>query len=119
MTGAWLIRIALGVVGVLLMLAGVGVTAGAAGIPGSLINGLSLFIPGAVLVVVAAIEVNRYRSEAAEGSTLSPGPGGGESGPVEPRFEPTSEVFVDPTSNRRMRVLVDPRTGERRYQAEG
>jgi hypothetical protein len=26
---------------------------------------------------------------------------------------------VDPTSNRRMRVFHDPRTGERRYVAEG
>jgi hypothetical protein len=37
---------------------------------------------------------------------------------VEPRFRPTPEVFVDPTTATRMRVLVDPRTGERRYVAD-
>ena len=48
-----------------------------------------------------------------------PGPGGGESGFFEPRFLPTNELFVDPTSHRLMRVFADPRTGERRYRAEG
>jgi len=37
----------------------------------------------------------------------------------DPRFLPTTEIFVDPTSRRLMRVYVDPRTGERRYRAEG
>ena len=119
MSGGWAIRIILGLVGVLLMLAGVGLVAGTANVPGSLLSGLSLFVPGAALVVVAAIEVNRYRSEAAEGSTLTPGPGGGETGPVDPRFRPTDEVFVDPTTQRQMRVHLDPRTGERRYVADG
>jgi len=112
--GSWAVRILLAVVGVLLMLAGVGVV----GIGYPFIGGLWLFVPGAILVVVAAIEVNRYRSEAAEGTTLAPGPGGGETGSLEPRFRPTDEVFVDPTTNRQMRVLVDPATGERRYVAE-
>jgi hypothetical protein len=31
---------------------------------------------------------------------------------------PTTELFVDPTSHRLMRVYVDSRTGERRYKAE-
>ena len=30
----------------------------------------------------------------------------------------TDEVFVDPTTNRRMRVWVDPRDGARHYVAE-
>jgi hypothetical protein len=30
----------------------------------------------------------------------------------------TEETFLDPTSRIRMRVFVDPRTGERRYVAE-
>jgi hypothetical protein len=38
---------------------------------------------------------------------------------MEPRFQRTSEVFVDPTSGRRMRVWIDPGSGERRYRAEG
>ena len=63
---------------------------------------------------------SRYRSDTAERSNAAPGPGGGEPpGRVEPRFRPTSEVFIDPTSDHRMRVLVDPATGERRYVAEG
>jgi hypothetical protein len=37
---------------------------------------------------------------------------------MEPRFRPTDERFVDPTTGHRMRVYVDPRTGERRYLAE-
>ena len=30
-----------------------------------------------------------------------------------------AQVFIDPTSNRQMLVVVDPATGERRYDAEG
>jgi hypothetical protein len=76
-------------------------------------------VGGAVLLIGALIEASRYRSQAAEHSKLSPGPGGGETGPLEARFQRTDEVFVDPTSNRTMRVYVDSRTGERRYVAEG
>ncbi len=49
------------------------------------------------------------------------GPGGGEplDAAMEPRFTSTDEVFVDPTSGHRMRVFLDPGTGERRYRAEG
>jgi hypothetical protein len=81
--------------------------------------GLWLVASGGVLMVVAVLERARYRSEAAERANEPAGPGGGETpGAVEPRFRPTDEVFVDPTSGRRMRVLLDPRTGERRYVAE-
>jgi hypothetical protein len=84
------------------------------------VGGLWLVGTGGFLVVVAVIERHRYRSASAERSGAAPGPGGGETAsPVlEPRFQPTAEVFVDPTSGRRMRVLVDPGTGERRYVAE-
>ena len=66
------------------------------------------------------IERNRYRSEAADRSFETTGPGGGEpsAGTLEPRFRPTDERFVDPTTRRRMRVYLDNRTGERRYVAE-
>jgi hypothetical protein len=37
--------------------------------------------------------------------------------PVAP-FRPTDELFVDPTSGQRLRVYLDPATGERRYYAE-
>ena len=82
-------------------------------------GGLWLVFTGGVLMVVAVLERARYRSEAAERANEPPGPGGGETqGAVEPRFRPTDEVFVDPTTGRRMRVLLDSRTGERRYVAE-
>lgn len=74
---------------------------------------------GAVIMVAAVLQRSRYRSEAAEHAHDTPGPGGGESGYLEPRFLPTTEVFTDTTSRRVMRVFVDPRTGDRRYRAEG
>jgi hypothetical protein len=75
---------------------------------------------GAFLVVVVAAERQRYRSDADERRNAQPGPGGGErpGEALEPRFRPTAEVFIDPTSGHQMRVLVDPATGERRYVAE-
>jgi hypothetical protein len=82
------------------------------------VNGLWLVGGGCVLMIVAVLERRRYRSEAAERSNDPIGPGGGETEAVESRFRPTEEVFVDPTTQRTMRVLVDPRTGERRYVAE-
>jgi len=80
--------------------------------------GLWLVFSGGVLAVAAVLERTRYRSEAAERSHDAPGPGGGETEPIDARFQPTDEVFIDPTSGRRMRVLLDARTGERRYVAE-
>ena len=110
------VRAGLVVVGILLMLAGLGVVV--AGQP--TLIGLQLVGFGAFLVVVVGLERSRYRSETAERSNATPGPGGGEpAGDLEPRFRATSEVFIDPTSGHRMRVLVDPATGERRYIAEG
>lgn len=113
------IRGGLVVIGVLLMLAGIGVIVGLPGAGG--LAGLQLVGFGAFLVVVVAIERHRYRSDAAERSNAAIGPGGGEptDAPLEPRFRPTAEVFMDPTSGRRMRVLIDPSNGERRYVAEG
>ncbi len=81
-------------------------------------NSLWLIVVGGGLMIVAVRERQRYRSEAAEQSNDRIGPGGGETEAVEPRFRPTEEVFLDPTTQRTMRVLVDPRTGERRYVAE-
>ena len=99
----------------LLILAGVALL-GSIG-PGS--GGLMFVILGGAAMVVLLFERTRYRSEAAERGGQPIGPGGGEPpGALEPRFAPTTEVFVDPTSQRRMRVFADPRTGERRYVAE-
>jgi hypothetical protein len=110
-----------GIVRGLLVIAGLAVMVlGFLAIPGPDTGGALLLVSmGGGLVVVTVLERGRYRSGAAEKSAEAPGPGGGESGAVEARFEPTPEVFVDPTTGHRMRVLVDPRTGERRYVAEG
>jgi hypothetical protein len=104
------------VAGVLLMLLGIGALA----LPGvGVIGFLQLFGFGALLVIAVAIERQRYRSEHAERTNSAPGPGGGEpAGAIEPRFRATSEAFIDPTTGLRMRVVVDPASGERRYVAE-
>jgi hypothetical protein len=74
---------------------------------------------GAAIMVVTVLQRARYRSLTADRTGSAPGPGGGETGLRDPRFAPTSEVFTDPTTNAVMRVYLDPRTGERRYLAEG
>ena len=96
-----------------------GLVAVADGREGAAITGLSLLAIGGILIVVPLFERMRYRANAVDRSNPVVGPGGGEPlGAIDPRFEPTDEVFVDPTSERRMRVLIDPRSGERRYRAE-
>ena len=82
--------------------------------------GLSWVAIGGFLVLAVAFERQRYRSEAAEKANVPAGPGGGEKRDelLEPRFRPTAEVFIDPTTGHRMRVLADPDSGERRYVAE-
>ena len=112
-------RLVVGAIGVLMALVGLGMVAAGTGIPGIAGSGLWLTVVGAVLVVAVVLERQRYRSEAAD-KTFDPiGPGGGEPiGPIEARFRPTDELFVDPTTGARMRVHLDPRTGERRYVAE-
>lgn len=116
-TGSVVVRVILGALGAALLVAGIGV---AAFVPvDGFVGAAWLIISGVVLLVAVLIETSRYRSQAAELAKLPPGPGGGETGPVESRFRPTDEVFVDPTSNQRMRVYLDASTGERRYVAEG
>jgi len=108
-------RIAIGLLGALMVVAGLAVTASGAA---AATSGLWITIMGAAIIVALVFERHRYRSEAADGAFEPSGPGGGEPGPVEPRFRPTDERFVDPTTHHTMRVHVDPRTGERRYVAE-
>lgn len=107
------------ILGILLMVAGLGVILGLPAPSG--LAGLELVAMGAFLVVVVAIERQRYRSASAEVANAPSGPGGGDprGAALEPRFRPTTEQFIDPTTGHRMRVLVDPATGERRYVAEG
>ena len=102
-------RTIIAIVAVLMLLGGVALIA-IGSTPA--VSGLWLVMLGAGTLVVLAIERNRYRSEAAE---QGPEPVGA----MEPRFRPTDESFVDPTTGHRMRVFMDPRSGERRYMAEG
>ena len=107
-------RLVLGAIGVLIGLGGlIAISAGEAA------AGLWATVTGAVLVVAVVLERQRYRSEEADQAFDPAGPGGGEPpGAIEPRFRPTDERFVDPTTGLRMRVHVDSRTGERRYVAD-
>ncbi len=116
-TGVSFIRLAMGVIGGLMLIGGLALVA--TGVPGVFVGAIWLIPSGMVLLIVAFIEVGRYRSQAAEhGGDSAPGPGGGETGPLEPRFRRTDEVFIDPTTNVKMRVHMDAKTGERRYIAE-
>ena len=112
------VRGAIFLVGVLLMVAGLRVIVI---LQEAMLAGLWNVAVGAVLVGAVVLERQRYRSEAAERGREAPGPGGGETADstIETRFRPTAEVFVDPTTGHHMRVMVDSRTGERRYVAEG
>ena len=109
------IRICLTAIGLLSFVGGL-LLIGAGG--DSAASGVLPLIIGAVLLVAVALEHGRYRSEAAERASEPSGPGGGERSPLPPQFQRTDERFIDPTSGRTMRVWVDARTGERRYQAE-
>ncbi len=83
-------------------------------------TGLYPLFLGLAFIVAAVIERVRYRSSEAELRAERPGPGGGEplGAALDPRFQPTEERFVDPTTGIRMRVWLDPAAGERRYVAE-
>jgi hypothetical protein len=115
MTGL-VVRSLLVIGGLLIMLGGIAALV----LAFDVFNGLLGIGFGAAIVLAVAFERQRYRSEAAEQSNAEAGPGGGETPGtrLESRFRPTDEVFIDPTTNQRMRVLLDPATGERRYIAE-
>jgi hypothetical protein len=87
---------------------------------GGVVVGWWLIIAGAVIAIAVLLERARYRSDAADRRGEPTGPAGGEpSGTrLESRFRRSEEVFADPTTGRRMRVWLDPATGERRYLAE-
>jgi high-affinity Fe2+/Pb2+ permease len=109
-------RVLVAVVATLMLVGGLGAIAIGGEVAAS---GLWLVIAGAVVLVALAIERNRYRSEDAERSFESAGPGGGEpAGSLDSRFQRSDETFVDPTTGVTMRVFVDRRSGERRYVAE-
>ena len=107
------VRVVVGVLAALLMLGGL-----AGLVAGTWADGLWAAVTGGIVLVAVTLERTRYRSAATERSAGAAGPGGGEpTMPVAP-FRPTDELFVDPTSGKRLRVYLDPATGERRYYAE-
>ncbi len=116
--GVVLTRVLVGAFGLLFILGGVGLVA-IAGPGDDLMSALFLIVPGVVMIVAVVLERTRYRSLHAERTGDGAGPGGGEPTAPEPRFQPTSERFLDPTTHVALRVWVDPATGERRYVPEG
>ena len=116
--GVTVARGVIGGFGLVLVLAGIGLTA--VGGPGAgLAAALTFFLPGLVILAAVILERTRYRSLHAERTGALHGPGGGEPTAPEPRFQPTGERFLDPTTHVAMRVWLDPATGERRYVPEG
>jgi hypothetical protein len=107
------VRIAVGVGGAILLLGGLIATVA------GYYEGLWPAFLGGVAIVAVTLERTRYRSQEAERSSADPGPGGGEPSVPSAPFQATDELFVDPTSGRRLRVYLNPATGERRYHAEG
>jgi hypothetical protein len=81
-------------------------------------SGLWLIGLGAAGLIGITFERMRYRSAAAERSGEPGGPAGTDPGSPDPRFRPTDERFEDPTTSERLRVWVDPQTGERRYRRD-
>lgn len=115
-------QIVVGVVAALMLVGGLWLaTWGNEGELGLVFVGILTALAGLAGMGVLLVERMRYRSGAAEGAPRTPAAPGGDypDEPLEPRFRPTPEIFVDPTSGRTMRVHVDPDTGERRYRVEG
>lgn len=113
MFGVMRVVVALGAL--LLLLVGLGIVA--LGGPAAL-SGAWLMVLGAAGLLGAAFERTRYRSEAAERNVERAAASDAEEGELEPRFRPTDERFVDPTTRAKLRVWVDAATGERRYRPD-
>jgi hypothetical protein len=105
--------------GLAMLVAGLAILAIGAGSAAS-VPGWWLCVFGGALLIGTLIERSRYRSDPSDRTRLPVGPGGGEppGGALEPRFQRSDEVFIDPTSEHRMRVWIDTSSGERRYVAE-
>ena len=117
MAGWYGARLLILAIGVLLTVSGL--VAFVAG-PAFASSGIWAVLIGLALIIGAVIERARYRSDEAERTAAPHGPGGGEptDQPIDPRFRPTDERFEDPTTRERLRVWVDPGTGERRYRRD-
>ena len=109
------VRVGIAIVAVLLVILGLGVTMlGGA----QVLTGLWMLLIGGAALIALAFERTRYQSEAAERAGDAPGQAGVDVGPPDARFRPTEERFVDPTTHRRLRVWLDPASGERRYRLD-
>ena len=109
------LRVLVAVISLLCLIGGLAViAAGGRAAPG----GLWLIVIGAAGLIAVAFERTRYLSEAAERGGDAPGSAGLDDGAPDPRFRATDERFVDPTTRQRMRVWVDPASGERRYRPD-
>jgi hypothetical protein len=71
---------------------------------GQVFSGAWTLLLGLVGIVVALYERRRY------GAARDPA--------TEARLRPTDEVFIDPSTGVRMRVHLDPESGERHYLPE-
>lgn len=109
------LRVLVAVISALLLLAGLFAVAGGGA---TMASGFWLLVMGAVGLLAVTFERMRYRSAAAELSGEPAGGAGADTGPLDPRFQPTDERFIDPTTRQRLRVWIDPRSGERRYRAD-
>jgi len=100
------------------------VLAGFAGImiggPSGAAAGIWNVVVGLVVIAAVLLERSRYRADTHAADEARPGLAGGEpsGAALDPRFRPTDERFEDPTTRQRMRVWLDPRSGERRYVPE-
>ena len=109
------LRVLVAAISALLLLAGMFAVAGGGATAAS---GFWLLLMGAAGLLAVTFERMRYRSEAAERSGEPAGSAGMDSGPLDPRFQPTEERFIDPTTRQRLRVWIDARNGERRYRPD-
>ena len=64
--------------------------------------GIQLAVVGGLGIAIALFEQLRYGSDP----------------PRSPGLRPTDERFIDPTTGRRMRVWIDPASGERSYHPD-
>ena len=108
-------RVILAFVGAVTILVGLALIT----VEGDRSTGLVTILIGAAILIAVVYERSRYRSADADVRNDKPGPGGGEPvGALPPGFRATTEVFIDPATGRRMRVYLQPATGDRRYMAE-
>jgi len=109
------LRVIVGVLSLLLLLAGLMVLITA--VPDGW-SGIWLMLFGAVGLIAIVFERMRYGTEAAERSIGASADAGLDTGPLDSRFRATDERFVDPTTRQQLRVWVDPASGERRYRRD-